>query len=107
MPEFESYTLTIGQELNVSCRVLYGLEKEQKITWKWTFQVDDEEPVELVANENVTIEIDENSTRLAVKNIQLDQRGYYTCRANNIYGSHERTFLIRVKSIFFNSKSNK
>ena len=94
VPEYASCSNYEGEEVNLSCKALFGFEKGEKIQWKWKF---DDKPIETV--ENITYEIvnGENESSLNLKNLTTDNRGSYKCTAFNKYGTHSRVIVLRIK----------
>lgn len=109
MPEHVSHSLNEGEEIELTCKTLYGTENNQKIKWNWKFELEKTQqqgdaPLqeEIVNSENSFVTTDSDNgtetTTLKLKNVKNSQRGYYICTANNTFGSHSRKILLRVKS---------
>ena len=91
---FESVTVTEGKDAEITCKLLYGLEGGQKITWEW-----EEDDIDLSPDQYTIIESNEfgNQSTLKLKEVVMAKRGVYKCTAKNEYGAASQDIILRVK----------
>jgi hypothetical protein len=95
MPDSEYVVVVQGNEVKFECRLLFGFEHGQTISWSWFL---DDQLVENSAN-NVEISTDQIST-LTLKNTATISKNQIECRARNEFGEYNRILTLKIKSNF-------
>jgi len=85
-----------GNEAQLECRLLFGFEQGQTISWSWFL---DGQLLENSANTVVTYEREISTLKL--KKIDTISKNKIECRAENRFGEQSRVFTLKVKSIYF------
>lgn len=83
------------ENAELSCKLLYGSENNQKVEWIW-----ERNGEKLVENDTIILETDEeeNISKLLLRNVTEEMKGEYKCIVKNKYGFAENTLKLRVKS---------
>jgi hypothetical protein len=78
----------------MSCKALYGYEKNQKLVWTWF-----KDNFQITSIDNQIIQNDEvrHESIIEIKNVFKQNEGYYKCVVANNYGDFSRTMRLRVK----------
>ncbi|CAD5230519.1 unnamed protein product [Bursaphelenchus okinawaensis] len=88
VPSPEQLSVNIEQSITLQCRVV-GTPKPM-IVW-----LKDQKPID-VASSRFTVLPDDS---LIIHNIQVEDQGYYTCKAENEFGQQQRNTLVTVTGL--------
>lgn len=76
--QLQNLSKVAGEQVSVDCKVIAFPE----VDYKWSYY-------------NGTIVT--NNRQLKLTSLKAGNEGYYTCHVNNIFGSNEASFFLRVK----------
>jgi len=93
--EKTSNTVTEGGSIEMTCKLLYGAENNEIVTWKW-FRNNSEIKSDS-ERFTVTNEAGANQTKLVIKNVEDSDKGTYECLVSNRFGEYEDKIILRVK----------
>lgn len=101
-PEKQSQTVSAGNKVEFKCKLFYGNENNEKVTWKWlkfeSSEKKGENRTQVALNETrVTITSTNNETTLTIPATLDSDRGEYQCQLENTHGSQAQEFNLRVK----------
>lgn len=97
VPDRQKITPTEGTDVEMTCKLLFG--SENNLTWTWLYN---DLPYN-VSNDRVAITGIDSSpsyqSRLSIRQIDFDQRGFYQCVLTNAFGTHSRRIQVNVRSM--------
>lgn len=92
-PDKESQTASEGSSIEFKCTLLYGNETSAPpITWKWM-----KNDTEVTHNERTQIVSENGQSTLTIAMISDNDKGDFTCSAQNSYDTHQESIKLRVK----------
>lgn len=94
--EQKKIVLTEGSETSINCKLLYGREGNQTVSFNWLYNgaVLSDIPGKI----KISKSIDSLETSINFKQIDLKDKGIYQCQASNDYGNRTESVEIVVKS---------
>ena len=97
------YVLTEGNDIQLSCQLLYGYETNQDVTLNWLFngKLLNNKADKFVISKTIQKKTNSYKMFLQIKQIQFAEMGSYQCQAINTYGNKSNTIVIKVKSKLF------
>lgn len=91
--EKTKYTLTEENEIEVTCKILFGNE-DDKVQFKWLLK----DQVLQNRTDKYVIRNQDDQTLLQIQMVTMEDAGLYTCQAINLYGKSALSIRISIKS---------
>ena len=98
--ETNKIVITQGNFLEITCRLLYGFEKNQSPVFNWLLNgkvFSRNYTGQYKIKTNIQAKLNKFQSTIRIESINPKNSGNYECQANNIYGNSSQVVLVKVK----------
>lgn len=90
-----SVTITEGGYVTFTCKLIVGYQQGQTVKWDWQANG---KSLSNDTRTQITVAADNSEAKLVLRQITVNDKGDYTCSADNGNGNYTQSVQLRVKS---------